>query len=505
MQGGPRDGVDLTGMPSNPADLGAVDARRLIQDGQLSPVELADACIARVDALNPAVNAVVAYDFDRLRDAAKAAEAAVAAKHALGPLHGLPIAIKDERHVAGLPTTFGSELFAGAIAEQDDHMVARLRAAGGLILGKTNLSEWSAGANTRNRVHGVTVNPYDRTRSAAGSSAGSAVAMACRMAPLATGSDLGGSLRNPAAFCGVTGFRPTSGLVPDPTREMALLPLSTDGPIARSPDDAVLLLSVLADGEGQNARTIPTSGRNGLGTLPTVDLASLRVAVSEDLGFAPTERLIRATFRDRIDRLGGYFGALDEAAPDCAGADRIFSVLRGLLFLGAHARRVDTQPDRVGPNVRSNVAEARRYSAHDVAEAMAMQGLYRRAWNAFFADHDVLLCPAVTISPRPWQELFPAEIDGAPTKTYYHWLALAYAVTIAGHPAISIPCGSDEAGMPFGLQLVGRRGEDLHLLAVAQAVMAIVHGDAALRLPPPDLAGLSAADPISEAEGFRAM
>ncbi|MFW5881192.1 MAG: amidase family protein, partial [Roseicyclus sp.] len=168
----------MTGPASNPADLDAVAARALIGRRALSPLELAEACIARVEALNPAVNAVVAHDFDRLRDAARAAEAAVAAGAELGPLHGLPVAIKDERAVAGLPTTFGSPLFAGAPSEADDPMVARLRRAGALILGKTNLSEWSAGANTRNRVHGVTVNPYGRSRSAAGSSGGSAVALA---------------------------------------------------------------------------------------------------------------------------------------------------------------------------------------------------------------------------------------------------------------------------------------------------------------------------------------
>jgi Asp-tRNA(Asn)/Glu-tRNA(Gln) amidotransferase A subunit family amidase len=492
----------VTDHASNPADLDAVTARALIGRKALSPLELADACIARVETLNPAVNAVVAHDFDRLRATAKEAEAAVAAGADLGPLHGLPVAIKDERAVAGLPTTHGSPLFAGIVSEADDPMVTRLRRAGALILGKTNLSEWSAGANTRNRVHGVTVNPYDRSRSSAGSSGGSAVALACRMAPLATGSDLGGSLRNPAAFCGITGMRPSTGMVPDPGREMTILPLSTDGPMARTPRDAAMLLSVMAGIDGNDPWAVGTAP-DGLWPLRHVDLAGLRVAVSEDLGFAPTETAIRNTFRDRVERLASLFGRVERDTPPCADADRVFSVLRGLLFLGAHAERVDSHPDDVGPNVRANVAEARSRSATDIADAMRRHGHYLRGWTAFFERYDILLCPAVTVSPRPWRELFPEEIDGKPLRNYYHWLALAYAVSVAGHPAISIPCGRDSAGLPFGLQIVGRRGEDAAVLAIAQALAETCAGDPMMCLPAPDLPTLSRADPIEKAPAFR--
>ncbi|RDC70955.1 amidase [Rhodovulum sp. 12E13] len=487
---------------TDPADLGAVEARRLIARRQLSPVELVEACIARVEAVNHAVNALVAHDFDRLRAEARTAEAAVMEGRALGPLHGLPVAIKDMNDVAGLPTTYGSEAFAGNVPSHDDALVAAIRAAGGLILGKTNVPEWSAGANTRNRVYGVTANPHDVTRSAAGSSGGSAVALATGMAPLATGSDLGGSLRNPAAFCGVTGFRPSPGVVPGPGREMALLPLSTDGPMARTPGDAALLLSVLARPDARD----PWSRGGALpAALPAVDLSALRVAATEDFGFAPTEAIVRAAFRDRVERLAPHLGPLAERAPDSTGADRIFSVLRAVGFLGHHRDLLARHPGLVGPNVRANVEEGQAYAAADVAEAIAAQGVYHRAWAAFFDEVDILLCPAVCISPRPWTELYPAEIDGVPTRSYYHWLGCAYATTLAGHPSVSIPCGRDGAGLPFGLQVVGRRHDDARVLAVARELSAVIAADEAMRLPPPDLAALRAAAPLSEAEGFRAL
>ncbi|PWK61363.1 amidase [Roseicyclus mahoneyensis] len=403
--------------------------------------------------------------------------------------------------VAGLPTTYGSEIFADNVPEHDDSLVRAVRSAGGLILGKSNVPEWSAGANTRNRVYGVTANPYDVTRSCAGSSGGSAVALATGMAPLATGSDLGGSLRNPAAFCGVVGFRPTPGVVPGPKREMALLPMSTDGPMARTPEDAALLLSVLARHDPRD----PWSPAAGFLSpdLPLVDLASLRFASSEDLGFAPTEGIVRSTLRDRIDRLGPYLGPLHEGAPDCSGADRIFAVLRAVGFLGQHRERQVLFPQKIGPNVHANIEEGLSYSAADVAGVLALQGTYFRAWTDFFETVDILLCPAVTISPRPWRELYPTQIDGQPMQSYYHWLAMAYATTIAGFPSVSIPCGRDSAGMPFGLQVVGRRHDDARVLAVARELAAVFASDSVMNLPPPDLGALRSAPPLSQVEGFR--
>lgn len=486
--------------------LRATEASCLISRKKLSPVELTEACIAQVEALDHAVNALIAHDFDRTLDEARQAETAVMEGAPLGPLHGLPFAVKDMIDVAGLPTTYGSEAFANNIATTDSTIVTAMRQAGAMPIGKTNTPEWSAGGNTRNRVNGVTANPYDLARTCAGSSGGSAVALACGYAPLATGSDTGGSLRNPAAYCGIVGFRPSPGIVPGDTRAAGLIPLPTSGPMARNVADTGLMLSVMAQPDRRDPFTTVIDGRTlwdpiRFAELPRCHLSSLRIAVTEDYGFAPTERTIRNHFQAMLGKLTPYLGRVSEATPDCTGADRIFSVLRGIQFVGAQGKRVDETPELVGPNVTDNVHEGRSFSVDDVAQALFAQGQYHWNWQAFFEDHDYILSPAVTISPRPWREFYPTEIDGTPTKSYYHWLAMAYASTIPGHPSITIPCGMDANGMPFGLQIVGRRHDDLGVLAVAAELEAIIAGTD-MEVPAPDVTALKAAPPLSEADEF---
>jgi amidase len=490
-----------------PADLSAIEARQLISRRQLSPVELAKSCIGRIGRINHAVNALVAHDFERTLAEARQAETAVMAGQPLGPLHGLPISVKDMIDVKGLPTTYGSEIFKDNVAIKDDAMVAALRAGGAVILGKTNNPEWSAGANTRNAVYGVTPNPHDLSKTCAGSSGGSAAALACGMSPLATGSDTGGSLRNPAAYCGVVGFRPSPGVVPGDTRGMGLIPLPTSGPMARTVADAALMLSVQMRPDRLDPWTSVIAGKTqgdpaDFRRLPRVDLGVLTFAFSEDFGFAMTEKLIRESFRKKIARLENHLVALDEKHPDCSGADRAFAVLRAVMFLGFHHSLIQKYPDKVGPNVRANVEEGLSYTALDAADAFNLQTKLYRNWQRFFETTDYLLTPAVTISPRDWHELYPAEIDGVPTKSYYHWLAMAYASTLAGHPSVTIPAGRDGLGMPFGLQIIGRKGDDLGTLVVAAEMEAIFAGDDELRPVRPDLDALAKAPPIREAEGF---
>jgi amidase len=488
---------------TEPCDLAATEARRLIGRKQLSPVELVESCIGRIEAVDHAVNAVVSRDFERARAAAREAEAAVMRGEPLGTLHGLPVGVKDTENTAGLRTTYGSELFRDHVPEADDLAIAAIREAGGIVLGKTNVPEWAAGANTRNRVYGTTGNPFDPAFSAAGSSGGSAAALACGMVPLATGSDLGGSLRNPAAFCGVVGFRPSPGLVPSERRTLGWSPLSVLGPMGRTVDDARLLLGTMAWWDPRDP--LSSSVARARVVDRSRDLSTLRAAFSPDLGFAPVEHGIVEVFRERTGLFRSAFAEAEDAAPDCEGADEIFAVLRAVGFLAAHLARVRETPDLVGPNVRANVEEGLRYTAEDVARAeVAQTELYRR-WFAFFDRHDVLITPAITISPRPWTELFPHEINGRPTTSYFHWLALAYAVTLAGCPAVALPCGLDAAGMPFGLQIVGRPGQDAYVLAVAAALEALLAGDPRTARPVPDLARLRAAPPISLAPGFLAL
>ncbi len=492
---------------TEPCDLSATEARALIGSGALSPVELMDSCIARIEAVDGAVNAMVARDFDGARAAAREAEAAVRRGATLGPLHGLPTGIKDMNDVAGLPTTYGSLIYKDNVPAADDALVAGLRGAGAIPVGKTNNPEWSAGANTHNAVYGATGNPFDTSKTAAGSSGGSGAALACGMVVLASGSDMGGSLRNPAAYCGVVGFRASAGLVPTANRAMGWLPLSISGPMGRTVDDVALMLQVMATPDARDPANptvpgAPAAPGAAFAKLRPLDLSALRVALSPDLGFAPTEALVARAFGEKTGLFRGGFARADDDAPDCSGTDRAFGVLRAVSFLGHHRRHREATPHLVGPNVAANVVEGLSYSALDVADALETQSTIYRRWQAFFAEYDVLLAPAVTVSPRPWRELYPVEIDGKPTQTYFHWLALAYAATLVGHPALSLPVGLDDNGMPFGLQIIGPRGGDELVLRVARALEAHLAGDVRTARPVPDIAALAAAPPLSASEGF---
>jgi len=493
---------------TEPCDLTALEARRLIGAKKLSPVELLDSCLARIEAVNPAINAVVAID-PRARDMARAAEAAVMRGDRLGALHGLPIGIKDLEETEGLVTTFGSPLFKDHVPKADLSSVARIRAAGAIVTAKTNTPEFGAGANTRNAVYGATGNPHDPTKSAAGSSGGSGAALAAGMFAICSGSDTGGSLRNPAAFNGIVGFRPSPGLVSTERKLLAWQNLPVLGPMATNAADAALLLSAMAGDDPRDplAYTLPGEAVRADPAMWTplapLDLSSLRVAVTEDFGLALVERTVREAFRARVAGLAPLFAGMDEATPDCTGANEAFEILRALNFVAGHAEKVAKTPEMVGPNVRANVAEGLGYSAADVARAGVLQTQMYHRWQAFFAaGTDLIVTPAITVSPRPWSELFPSEIDGQATRTYFHWLAMAYIVTLTGHPAISIPMGRDAKGMPFGLQIVGPRGGDALVLRAAAAIEAAVAGDPLLSRPLPDIAALKAAPPIADMPGF---
>ncbi|HET7884124.1 MAG TPA: amidase family protein, partial [Acetobacteraceae bacterium] len=380
---------------TEPCDLTAVEARRLIGRKQLAPSELLASCIARIEAVDHAVNAMVARDFERARAAAKQADAAVVRGGALPPLHGLPIGVKDLEETEGLRTTFGSVIFRDHVPTADARIVAAVRQAGAIVVGKTNTPEFGAGANTRNAVYGATGNPFDPTRSAAGSSGGSAVALATGMVPLCTGSDTGGSLRNPAAFSGIVGFRPTPGLVANERRGLGWSNLPVLGPMARTVPDVCLLLSTMVSDDARDP--LATAVRPEDYAVPSrIDLSRLRVALTPDFGFAPTERHIAQVFAEKTAALRQAFARAEDTTPDCGGADEAFEVLRSLGFLAGHAEKVRARPQDVGPNVRANVEEGLRYSAADVARAQAMQTALYRRWQAFFDDWDVILTPSIT-------------------------------------------------------------------------------------------------------------
>jgi amidase len=470
--------------------LSAVELRRRIGTKEISPVKLLEASIARIEELNPAVNAIAATDFERARKLAVLAEADARKGDRLGPLHGLPTGIKDLHETAGLLTTYGSPLYRGFVPEKDAAMVARVREAGAIIVAKTNVPEFGAGANTRNVVWGATGNPFDPQLNAGGSSGGSAVALACDMLPVCTGSDTGGSLRIPAAICGVVGFRPSPGVVPMDGRQLGWSPLSVLGPLGRSVADTRLLFSAQMGMDDREPLAFPLEAKSVAIAQP-VDLGSLRVAWTDDFGQCPVGPEIRAVFRRRIDAFRHLFRSCEEVGFDFGEADRCFDVVRAQNFVDRHQAAYQKDPDSLGPNVRANYEMGARMSLADAAWAHAEQTRIFRRFQDTFRDYDLILSPTVPVSPFPWAQLYLDELEGNRLRNYYHWLALTYFVTLVTNPAISLPCGTDDHGMPFGLQVIGRFRGDRDLLDAAEAMEQACARMPGLGRPRPDLAKLN--------------
>ncbi len=482
--------------PAEPCDLPARDARRLIGTRQLSPVALLESCMARIEQVNPAVNAIVTASFERARAEARAAEQAVMAGEALGPLHGLPVAIKDNQSTEGIRTTQGSPELVGHVPTEDCGIVAAIRNAGGIVIGKTNIPEFSIGANTVNRLFGATGNPFDPTLTCGGSSGGSAVAVACGMAPLATGSDHGGSLRIPASFCGVVGHRSSPGVVPNEGRVLAQTFYSTQGPMARTVGDAALLLSVIARRSDQDPMAFPLDPA-ALAEPQAVDTSRLRVAVSADLGGVLVSDAIRRTFEDRVARIAPLFGASAWHAIDLRDGPDTDWKLRAEIFVAQYHRDIDRYGPDLNPNIRASYGAALGMRMQDVAVAKRRQMELCQTFARVFDSYDLLICPTVSVSPFPWRELYPATVDGRAIETYMEWLALTSSLTVVGHPVTALPCGRDSAGMPFGLQIVGRRYADRFVLGAALALERASAGDPVLAQPRPDIEALAAAEPIT--------
>ena len=472
-------------------DTGAVELRRLIGSKKISPVDLLTACRERVEAIDPVLNAIPHTCWERAQTEAQAAETAVVRGLPLGPLHGLPVVVKDTQLTEGLRTTFGSPIYADNVPTADERMVSVIRAAGAIVVGKSNVPEFGAGANSTNPVYGVTSNPYDVARTCGGSSGGSAVALATSMVPLATGSDTGGSLRVPAALCGVVGMRPTPGLVPRGGRSAGWTPISVYGPIARNVEEAALMLSVIAGTDPTDPLSNPVDAA-AFRDPPKVDLSSLRVAFSEDLNFAPVEAAQRGALRRSVLSLEDCFASLCEASPPLNDADQIFEVIRAGQFVSGLMHEYRDNRELLGPNLVENLEQALTYSFEDLAMAQAAHSALYRRFLVFMEDYDILLSPVTGVGAFAKDELFPESIEGKAVRTYFHWLAPAYGITLTAHPAISIPCGTDEMGMPFGLQVVACRGEDKRLLGIAAALEAQIASDRRFEQPKLDLDRLTA-------------
>ncbi|WP_316932112.1 amidase [Nocardioides marmotae] len=470
--------VPARGSGPGPAGLSVDSTARemaaAVRRRDVSARELLDLHLERIAERNPQLNAVVSLDEERARAGAAAADEALARGEEVGPLHGLPFAFKDTHAVGGWRTTYGSTLRAEHVPDRDELLVERVRGAGAVTIGKTNVPEFAAGSHTFNKVFGTTLNPVDASRSAGGSSGGAACALAAGMVPLADGSDMGGSLRNPASFCGVVGMRPSLGRVPEWPLYNQWETTSVGGPMARNVADLALLLSVMAGPDPRAPQALGDAGSTFADPRPAA-LGGLRVALSTDLGGAfevdhEVAALVEATGR----ALAAAGAAVSGAHPDLGLAEDTFRTLRAWHFQAKFGALLAEHPDAFKASLADNIRAGESLTGADVARAYTQRTALSETMRAFFGSYDVLVLPVSQVPPFPADQEFPSAINGKPMETYLDWMRSAYFITVTGCPAISVPAGTTRDGLPVGVQIVAPHGADLRLLEVARAVEELV-------------------------------
>jgi amidase len=445
----------------------STELARCLRAKEISAREVVAASLRQIQRVNPKVNAIVTVVAERATAAAREADERLARGEATGPLHGLPIAHKDLQDTAGIHTTYGSPIYRDHVPARDSLLVERLRQAGAITLGKTNTPEFGAGSQTFNKVFGATLNPYDLTRTCGGSSGGAAVALACGMVPLADGSDMGGSLRNPASFCNVVGLRPSPGRVPRWPVDAAWFTLTVDGPMARTVADLALMLSVLAGPDPRSPIAIPEAGERFARPLDR-DFKGTRVAWAKGLGL-PFEPAVR----EAVDRQQAVFESLgcvvEEAEPDLSGADEAFKAWRAWAFELRLGRDLSTHRDQIKDTVVWNVEAGARLTGPQLGRAEALRTQAYHRMRRFLERYEFLVLPVSQVLPFPVGQEYVAEIDGVRMETYIDWMKSCYLISAVGNPALAMPCAFTEDGLPVGLQIVGRHQDDWGVLQLGHA------------------------------------
>jgi amidase len=447
----------------------AVELLKLYRARKASPLEVMRAILARIDAVNPHVNAVVTLVRESALREARRATAALRRGAPLPPLFGVPVGIKDVTPSKDIRTTYGSTLFETHVPDEDALVVQRLRAAGAIVIGKTNTPEFAFGPNTVNAVFGATRNPWDLTRTAGGSSGGSAAALATGMVPLAEGTDLGGSLRGPAAFCGVVGFRTTPGLIPRYPSVLAWDTYSVEGPMARSIADTALMLSVMAGADERSPISYPVDTRYFLKAVKAPSVKGWRIAWTADLGgLVLVDREVRAVFERAVGVFRAIGARMDAACPDMSDVPEIVRFTRGLLMVARHEDKLAEHRAVLQPGLVENTEQGLAQSSRDLARG---ELLCTRQWERvreFLATRDLWITPTAAVPPFPIEQPHVLEVNGQPVGKGMQRSFLTYAFSVLGLPAISDPCGFTSGGLPVGLQIVGkRRGEAAVLRAAA--------------------------------------
>jgi amidase len=467
----PAQSRNLAGSPARTDDcnlwyLSASELAAKIRKKQLSAREVMRAHLEQIERVNPKVNAIVTLVAERAMADAARADDQLARGRPVGVLHGLPVAHKDLVDTAGIRTTRGSPFYRDNVPTRDALIVTRIRNAGAITCGKTNTPELGAGSQTFNPVFGATRNPYSPDRTCGGSSGGAAVALACGMVPIADGSDTGGSLRNPAAFCNVVGFRPSPGRVPRGIGSWS--PLSVLGPMARSVADVALFLSAIAGPDSNSSLSIPEDGQRFRSPLKR-SFKGVRVAWWQSLGGIPFEpeipRVVNAS-RRVFEDLGCR---VDDAEPDFTGVDEAFAILRFAFNHPSNAPLVRERPEWVKEPIKFEVTEAERLTCADVGRALARQARMFEQSREFFERYDYFVLPVTQVAPFDVSVPYPTQIAGTPMTNYIDWMRSCWYITFMSNPAISVPAGFTASGLPVGLQIVGRQRDDWSVLQLAHA------------------------------------
>jgi amidase len=454
--------------------LTAIELVRLMRARELSAQEVMEAHLAQIERVNPKVNAIVTLTAEQAMDQARAADDALARGDEVGPLVGLPVAHKDLFPTGGIRTTFGSVVYEDFVPDHDALIVERLKKAGAISVGKTNTPEFGAGSQTFNEVFGETLNPYDTSKTCGGSSGGAAVALACGMVPVADGSDMGGSLRNPASYCNVVGFRPSPGRVPswpDPTPWLAL---PVDGPMARTVDDAALMLSAIAGPDPRCPLSVSEPGSRFMRSLKR-DFGDVRVAWSRDLGGLPMDPRVTAVLESQLHVFESLGCAVEDVEPDFADADEIFKVLRAWRYELAYGELLEGHRDELKDTVVWNIEEGMRLSGPQIGWAERKRTELYHRMRVFMESYEFLVSPVSQVPPFDVRRRYVTEIDGERMQTYIDWMKSCYYVTVTGLPAISVPCGFTPEGLPVGVQIVGRYRDEFGVLQLAHAFEGVTH------------------------------
>jgi amidase len=442
----------------------------MIKSRVVSPVEVLEAHLAAIARVNPKLNAIVTLAADRAKEHARAVETAVMRGDRLGVLAGLPIAIKDITPTAGIRTTFGSPLYKDYVPDQDAEAVGRLKAAGAIVLAKTNTPEFAAGANTVNALFGATRNPWNPALSPAGSSGGSAVAVATGMVPIAQGTDFGGSIRIPAAFCGIVGIRPTPGLTPNHPTPLLWDPGQVHGPLARTAEDAALALDAMVGFSRLSPISVAPPWSSALAEVERCkDVRGLRIAYASDIAAIGIDGEIDAICRQAARQLQDAGAAVEEIAFDASDGRDPYLIWRGAWMVGRQFTRL-AQLEKFGENLKGNVKAGMNVTALDLAAAEHKRQEVFHRFQGLFERFDILLTPAAPVKPYPVEMNFPNEINGRKLDNYVDWIAPAFLITLVSLPAGSVPAGKTRDGLPVGLQIVAPRFEEPRILSVAKLV-----------------------------------